>query len=242
MRFQPIQVFCFHQVSEQYEPIYGGIENWTNNAQFKKNIIELKKRFVFISINDALNHLRHDLFRFKRYAVLTCDDGFQCVLDLLPWFEEQKIPIALFLSLKYLDGNSYDTWFDSCWKEVPEGGKKLLLGSMYFYWNHLSIEPVCSGNVTLAIHGLGHDDVSKLNEREFSSYVDECVSLLGRHPRYKPFYAYTWGRHSSENDKVLKRKNIIPVYCDGMNNYGFDGAVQRVWVDGDRFRIVTTNK
>lgn len=235
MRLQPVRVFCFHQVSDRYEPMYGGIENWTNTDQFKKSLIELKKKYFFVSIDEALKHLRHDVVRIKHYAVLTCDDGYQCVLDVLPWLREQGIPITLFLSMRYLDGKSYDPWFDSCWKELSEGEKARLLESMYFHWDHLKTKEICSENVTLGIHGLDHDDVSGLDESVFGSYVDKCVSMLSGHPRYRPYYAYTWGHHSSENDQVLKSRNIIPVYCDGVNNYGFDGAVHRVWVDGDRF-------
>ena len=237
LRLRPVRVLCFHQVSDVFEPMYGRIENWTNTEQFKKNLIKLKETHTFVSLDDAVKHLRHDVFRIKRYAVLTCDDGYQCVLNLLPWLEEQQIPITLFLSLRYLDGKSYDSWFESCWKELSEDEKARLLESMYFHWNHLKTEEIHSENVTLAIHGLGHDDVSRLDEREFDAYVDECVSMLSGHPRYRPFYAYTWGRHSSENDHVLMKKNIVPVYCDGMNNFGYDGAIHRMWIDGDRFEI-----
>jgi len=235
MRLQPMRVFCFHQVSDEYEPMYGGIENWTETEHFKQHILALKKKYKFISISDALSHLKNDTFRNKHYAVLTCDDGYQCVLKLLPWLEQQQVPITLFINVQYLDGVSYDPWFDNHWKEVPFVKKRSLLQNMYIHWNHLQTELLFSENVTLAMHGMGHDDVSGMGKEAFILYIDQCVDLLGRHARFKPFFAYPWGRHSSYNDKVLKKKGIIPVYCDGKSNYRFDGAIHREWIDGEKF-------
>lgn len=237
MRLQPIRVFCFHQVSDEYEPLYGGVENWTKTVQFKKKIVELKKKYTFVSITDALRHMRCDVFRIKKYAVLTCDDGYQSILEVLPWLEEEKVPIALFLSVKYLDGVSYDPWFDDCWKSITIEEKEALLKRMYIHWDHLHASEVCAENVTIAIHGLAHEDVSHMENKDFEAYVDECVTLIGEHPRFEPFYAYTWGRHSSTNDRVLMGKGLIPVYCDGKNNYCFNGAVHRECIDGNKLEL-----
>lgn len=234
MRVQPIRVFCFHQVSDTYEPLYGGMENWTETEQFKQHILALKKKYKFISITDALSHLKNDTFRNKQYVVMTCDDGYQCVLSLLPWLEQQQVPITLFISVQYLDGVSYDPWFDGHWKEVSFEKKQSLLQNMYIHRNHLQTELLCSENVTLAMHGMEHDDVSGMGKEAFSSYVDKCVNLLGGHVRFKPFFAYTWGRHSIVTDKVLREKGITPVYCDGMANYDYDGVIHRIWIDGIR--------
>ena len=235
MRLQPIRVFCFHQVSDEYEPLYGGIENWTQSERFKQNIAALKKKYSFIPLSEALDHLRQDTFRLKRLAVLTCDDGYQSVMNLLPWLEYQKVPITLFISVKYLDGVSYDPWFDSCWEKQSSEERDELLKKMYFHWSHLKDSVVCSSNVTLALHGNGHDDVSGMEENEFGKYVDDCVPYLDNHPRFIPFYAYTWGRHSAINDRVLRARGIIPVCCDGKDNYVYSGLIHRVWMDGDRF-------
>mgnify|MGYP002523234650 CR=1 FL=1 len=88
-----------------------------------------------------------------------------------------------------------------------------------------------SSNVTLALHGFGHDEVSRMSPDEFGIYVDKCIAILGSHPRYQPFYAYTWGHHSKVTDEVLRQKKIVPVLCDGNNNRKYDSVMHRVLLD-----------
>lgn len=232
MRLHPIEVFCFHKVSDTYQPQYGGIGDWTQTEQFKNNIIALRKKYTFISLEEAYCHLLHDTFRFRNYAVLTSDDGYQCLLDILSWLEEQHIPVTLFISTKYLDGKSYDPWFDAHWGDISAEQKADYLKSMYIQQTHLQLPELRSKNVSLSLHGYGHDEVSEMSKEEFASYVDKCCVPIQTHPRYAPFYAYTWGHHSSVTDMVLREKKIVSVYMDGYANIHFDGAIHRKCIDG----------
>lgn len=229
---KPIEVFCFHKVSDTYQPQYGGIDDWTQTEQFKRNIMALRKKYTFISIEDAYRHLLHDTFRIRNYAVLTSDDGYQCLLDILPWLEEQHVPITLFISTNYLDGKSYDPWFDAHWGDISAEQKEDYLKSMYIQQKHLQQPELRSENVSLGLHGYGHDEVSRMNKDEFASYVDKCDEQLKTHLRYTPYYAYTWGHHSAITDRVLREKKIVPVYMDGYCNIHFDGAIHRKCIDG----------
>lgn len=232
MRLHPIEVFCFHKVSDTYQPQYGGIGDWTQTEQFKNNIIALRKKYTFISLEEAYCHLQHDTFRFRNYAVLTSDDGYQCLLEILPWLDEQHVPITLFISTKYLDGKSYDPWFDAQWRDISAEQKAEYLKNMYILQSHLPLPALLSENVSLGLHGYGHDEVSKMNKDEFASYIDLGREALKIHPRYQPFYAYTWGHHSAVTDMVLKSTSIVPVYMDGYCNIHFDGAIHRKCIDG----------
>lgn len=232
LRLRPIEVFCFHKVSDTYQPEYGGIGDWTQTEQFKRNIMALRKKYTFISLEEAYRHLQHDTFRFRNYAVLTSDDGYQCLLDILPWLEEQHIPITLFISTKYLDGKSYDPWFDAHWVDVSAEQKAEYVKNMYIQQSHLQLPELLSENVSLGLHGYGHDLVSRMSQDEFISYVDQSIKPLMNHPRYKPFYAYTWGQNSGVADSVLEEHAIVPVYCDKMKNSIFDGAIHRRGIDG----------
>lgn len=232
---KPIEVFCFHKVSDTYQPEYGSIGDWTQTEQFKRNILALRKKYTFISLEEAYRHLLHDTFRFRNYAVLTSDDGYQCLLDILPWLEEQQIPVTLFISTKYLDGKSYDSWFDAHWGDISAEQKAGYLKNMYIHHAHLKQPELLSANVSLGLHGYGHDEVSRMNKDEFASYVDKCCEPIKTHPRYAPFYAYTWGHHSVVTDRVLRGKQIVPVYMDGYANIHFDGAIHRKCIDGMKY-------
>lgn len=232
LRLQPIEVFCFHKVSDTYQPHYGGIGDWTQTEQFKRNILSFRKRYTFISLEEAYTHLLHDTFRFRNYAVLTSDDGYQCILDILPWLEENNIPVTLFISTKYLDGRSYDPWFDNHWGNITAEQKAKYLKTMYIQQHHLSSPVLNTSNISICMHGYGHDEVSGMREDEFHNYVQKCRNEIVYHPQYKPFYAYTWGRHSHLTDSVLHNMHIVPVYCDDADNIIFDGRIHRESIDG----------
>ena len=105
LRLQPIRVVCFHQVSDEYNPLTMWECDWTQTELFKRNILNLKRQgVIFLSLSEAYDKLRHDWYRRKKYVALTADDGYKSILNILPWLEEQKIPITLFINTKYLDG------------------------------------------------------------------------------------------------------------------------------------------
>ena len=108
IRLQPIRVFCLHHVCEQFDADTMYPCDWMALDAFKKKINELRNQgYQFISLTEAYEHLKKDRFRYKKYAVLTFDDGYKSLLEVMPWLEEQQIPATLFINGKYLDGKSY---------------------------------------------------------------------------------------------------------------------------------------
>ena len=108
LRLRPIRVFCLHHVCEQFDADAMYACDWVAMDEFKQKIIALRnKGYQFISLTDAYEHLKKDWFRRKKYAVLTFDDGYKSLKEVLPWLEEQKIPATLFINGKYLDSKSY---------------------------------------------------------------------------------------------------------------------------------------
>ena len=105
MRFRPIRVFVFHHVSDVRDPLVCQEEDWTQIDQFKQNIEKLSKQYKFISLSDACEKLQNDKFRCTNYAVLTTDDGLSSVMNVIPWLEENKIPLTLFINTRYMDGD-----------------------------------------------------------------------------------------------------------------------------------------
>lgn len=227
---QPIDVFVFHKVEDVYNPAYGGIGDWTETSIFKSHLLRLRQDYEFITLEDAYRRLTEDMFRFRKYAVLTSDDGYQSLLGILPWLEEQCIPVTLFLSVQYLDGVSHDSWFDTHWRDKSPEEINALVEKMYLHTEHLLF--LCGDNVTIGIHGYGHDEVDRMSKAEFEAYLDKCIAGLNGHSRFVPFYAYTWGRHSTATDQILREKSIVPVYCDNQHNTKFNGAIHRICIDG----------
>lgn len=210
LRLQPIRIFCLHHVCEQFnaESMYQC--DWMELSCFKEKINALRSHgYKFISLKEAYNHLNSDWFRRKKYAVLTFDDGYKSLLDILPWLEKQNIPATLFVNGKYLDGKSY--------RESPK--------EQYLTYEELSA--LNSPLIEIGHHGWEHTDATKMTKEELRESVHKNIEILSSHPRYISFWAYTWGRYTVETNQILRTNEIIPVYVNGMKNYTNEGFINR---------------
>jgi peptidoglycan/xylan/chitin deacetylase (PgdA/CDA1 family) len=210
IRLQPIRVFCLHHVCEQFDPDAMYAFDWMALDEFKQKINVLRNDgYQFISLTAAYEHLKKDWFRCKKYAVLTFDDGYKSLKEILPWLEEQQIPCALFINGKYLDGKSY--------RETPEEQ----------YLNYDELFTLTSPLIEIGHHGWEHTAADTMTYDELMESLFKNEKILSTHPRYIPFWAYTWGRHTIENDKVLLENLIIPVRIEGNKNYKWIGTIDR---------------
>lgn len=171
--------------------------------EFKNAILAKRQNgIVFISLEDAYGHICNDWFRNKRYAVITFDDGYASLKEILPWLEAENIPVTLFINGKYLDGKSYRD------------------NSKEQYITETKLFGLTSTMIEIGSHGWEHSsDAKNMTESEFEEYIDKNIQLLSKHPRYISFHAYTWGHHTKATDKQLAQMNIIPVLMDGVKNY-----------------------
>lgn len=233
-RLQPIRVFCFHQVSETYSPLTMWECDWTPTELFKSNIMYLKSRGVkFISLQQAHEKLKFDWFRTKKYAILTADDGYKSLLNILPWLEEQQIPITLFINTKYLDGQS--------WSEINEEQARRVNPDVDMLKDvcpelYLSVEELkkvaAMPNVTIGMHGHEHLDATEQTKEKFMENVQKCQLALKDLPHKIPYYAYAWGKHNAEKDKLLTEMGLVPVLVNGTPNYSYEGYIDRMAMDG----------
>lgn len=210
-RLKPIRVYCFHQVSDTFEPDTMKECDWIETGAFKRIVMAMKKECTFVSLLGAKAHLEHDIIRTKKYVALTADDGWASLKNILPWLAEQEIPVTLFLNPCYLDGEHFrerDT-------------------ERYLTLEDIENFAVSYKNVSVALHGWEHRDVSVLSESEFRDDIEKSMRVLKELSCVAPFYAYPWGKHSEKNDIVLGEYGFIPVLMDGVKNYSDSMVIHR---------------
>lgn len=223
---EPIPVFAFHMVSETYNPLYGGKEDWMSIDYFQERLLQLQKHYKFITLAKAINHIKYDKIRFKRYAVLTADDGYQMILPLLPWLQEHNIPVTLFINTHLLEGNILKPIHIAYLTEkYPNADIKEIKDKLYMNWSHL--KTLLPPSVEIGMHGHNHLESTTLTDEDFRREVHTCYNLLKEHTCFIPFFAYPWGRHNAKTDAILKEYKIIPVLMDGMKNYNDASYIHR---------------
>ena len=237
LRLQPIRVFCFHQVSEMYDPLRMWECDWTQMEQLKRNLVVMKSQYTFISLSEAQKHLQKDWFRCRKYAVLTADDGYKSISNIIPWLEEQRIPITLFINTKYLDGKS--------WSAINEEQARRALGDQCtniqladavsgMYLSKDELFALTSPLIEIGMHGHEHLDATKQSKEEFVRNIESCKKELQFHPRYIPFFAYTWGHYNEQTDGILQELNLTPVLVNGGKNYNNSNRIDRECIDGKK--------
>ena len=212
MRFQPIRVLCFHQVSDAFDESYMEPIDWLETDVFKQRIEGLQQEgYVFISLPEAQEKMKRDRIRCKKYVVLTADDGWATLRNVLPWLNEQQIPVTLFLNPAYLVGKHYrnsdkEQYLSS--EEVERLYKQYPL-------------------VTIGSHGWEHVDATEQAEEEFREGIQRTTAYLSSLLNYIPYHAYTWGRYTAKANRVLAEVGMVPVYMDGEKNYNDHDVIHR---------------
>ena len=229
---KPIQVFVFHHVSEERNPLIAAQSDWTQLEQFKKNICQLQKEFCFISLEEAWHRLQHDRCRFREFAVLTADDGYRSILGVLPWLEQHGVPITIFVNTKYLDKKSWGKVNEDVARKHKPDVDMLSEVCPELFLSKEELFALDSPLISVGMHGHEHLNAVRQSEEEFCENVEKCKSMLSSHKRFVPFYAYTWGRHNAKTDKILKEKGMVPVTTAGNNNYHDQEFIDRICIDG----------
>lgn len=234
MRLQPIRVYCFHHVSAEYNPLTMWKCDWTQIDQFKHNIMHLKASGVeFISLTVAHEKLSHDWIRRKRYAVLTADDGYKSLLNIVQWLEENKIPITLFVNSKYLDGKSWSAINEEQARRAKPDVDMMKDVCPTLYLTQEELKQVAAmTNVTIGMHGHEHLDATKQTIGDFKTNVEKCQEMLMDVPNTISYFAYTWGNNSDATDKLLRKLGITPVLVSRNLNYNNTDYIDRIAIDG----------
>lgn len=234
LRLQPIRVFCFHHVSDEYDPLTMWECDWTRTELLKRNIQNLKEQgYTFISLSKAQEKLKHDWFRSGKYVVLTADDGYKSLLNILPWLEEQHIPITLFVNTKYLDGQSWSAINEEQARRAKPDVDMLEEVCPKLYLRVEELRNITAmPNVTIGMHGHEHLDATGQDFDDFKRNVLLCQDALRDVPNTVPYFAYPWGKHNAEKDKLLTEMGLVPVLVNGTPNYSYDGYIDRLAIDG----------
>lgn len=224
LRLQPICVFCLHHVCEQFDAEAMYPCDWMALDEFKLKINALRnKGYQFISLTDAYEHLKNDWFRRKKYAVLTFDDGYKSLNEVLPWLEEKQMPATLFINGKYLDGKSY--------RETPN--------EQYLTYDELFA--LTSPFIEIGHHGWEHTAATEMTEEELLESLQRNIEVLSAHPRYIPFWAYTYGKYTDQTNFLLRNNKLILVKVSGGQNFHLQEAVDResIFMDKKLISMIT---
>lgn len=211
LRLQPIRVLCLHHVSEVFDDGQMHECDWMSTEEFKEKIKTLQQEGVeFISLPDAHRHISNDYMRKAKYAVLTFDDGWASLKNIIPWVCKQHIPVTLFINPAYTKGED-----------------KREIGTSLTQQELEELLTIGESNIQIASHGWNHTLCTELTIQEFEKSVNQSDAYLKKYNAYIPYFAYPCGRRANGQDEFLLAKGIVPVYMDGELNYREGKVIHR---------------
>ena len=215
-RLRPIRVFLFHQVSDAFDESTMKRGDWSETTRFKRNLLELKKEYTFVTLEKAYAKMKKDKVRLRPYAVLTSDDGWASLNNILPWLHEQGVPVTLFLNPGYFDGQHFR----------EKNTEKYLLTE--------DIQRISETypNVSIGMHGWEHVRATDQSEAEFRASVEKTRDALVNYTSFVPYFAYTYGSFGAMHNRVLHEFGLIPVLIDREKNVDDLSCIHRELLDG----------
>jgi len=109
----PIRIIYTHHIIDKADKDYEFLKciDFFDTQEFIKKIKYLKKHYTFISLEDAVELLKHKK-RLANRIVLTFDDGYRSVYErAFPILKKYNVPAVVFLTVDFLE-NKRISWFD----------------------------------------------------------------------------------------------------------------------------------
>lgn len=211
LRLQPIRVYCLHHVCAEFDAESMHECDWMQIDEFKAKALAMQRDGVrFISLSEAYNKISNDKFRNRKYVVLTFDDGWSSLKEIMPWIVDQQMPVTLFLNPACIMREEHRELGTSLTQQELE--QLLKQGD---------------GLISIASHGWNHTLCTDLSVSEFEQSVNNSEVFLSGYNEHILFFAYPCGAHAKEHNEYLLSRNIIPVYMDGIQNYNDKNAIHR---------------
>lgn len=190
-----MSILCYHSISSDHGRYSIPLSDFHNHIKILQN------NGRFISIDDALysgSHTAH-----PRY-VLTFDDGYKDVLQVLPFTKKYGIPVALFVMSDSKNVNR---------KELDHSGRLL---------SAEDIRKLYKEGWTIGCHSATHADFSTLSEKELYREIAAAKTMLekqlGAPVRY---FAYPKGVYSERVMQAVKKAGYKAAFA------AFPGVIGR---------------
>ena len=178
-----ISILCYHGISENSE------KHSINRKDFESHIEKISKYSKFISLEEAVGML--DGIKSNGSAVvLTFDDGFADLLDIVPFIKKYNVKPAVFVL------------------SDPEHADRAELNNQDRLMTVEEIKNLRDNGWTIGCHSATHADLSALNQAEIKKQIIDSKFHLERRLGFKiDYFAYPKGAFNEAVINAVKEGN-----------------------------------
>lgn len=201
-----VTIFCYHSISKKSDKYS------VDFHLFKKGIEKILRYSKFIAIEDVIKTKV-----IGQSVVLTVDDGYKDVLQILPFTKKYKIPVAIFVLAEPECANR---------EELMHGGK-------FLSWNEIKM--LHKEGWTIGCHSATHANFASLSNGEVQREIIDAKKKLEKSLGIPiQYFAYPKGTYTDEIIKVVKKagyKAAFSVYPSNVSKKMNIYTIPRVVID-----------
>lgn len=223
----PVAVLYYHRIADDRA------NPWTiSNAMFVRQMCWLRKRFDFISLDDAQQRIRCG-YNTRPCVSITFDDGYadNCQ-QAIPWLIKHRIPCTYFATLR------------NVMSEEPFA-HDLVMGNRFAPNTLEQLRAMSAAGIEIGSHAYTHADLGPITDPHLLHYElvaskEGLQAALGRSVRY---FAFPYGHYANMNSTAFEvaRKAGYAGVCSAYGGFNFPGDdpfhLQRIPVDNDMIRM-----
>jgi len=177
-------VLCFHSISNMND------RYTINKNQFSKIIGKISKNSAFIDVESALNNNC-----IKSSVLITFDDGYKDIFDIVPLIQKYKIKPLLFVLTN------------------PEKVNRSELDNNISLLNISEIKKLLRLGFDIGCHTKTHPDLTMISKKQLEAEINdakkELEQKLGISIKY---FAYPKGKYNDEIVKIVKRAGYLAAF------------------------------
>ncbi len=179
-------ILAYHGISSQ---------NWyfdISVKDFQLQILELKKQYQFISMEELEHRLKNpEQINTRPAMVLTFDDGYENILSVVEFLKTEKINPTVFVIADPKKANT---------KELGINNKLLSISQ---------IKKLISYGWAIGCHSMTHPDFSSLSKQELDKEVSGAKKLLESKLNTKiKYFAFPKGVYSNQIVSQIKKSGF----------------------------------
>lgn len=188
-----ISVYCYHSFANDTWPYS------IKPPEFKKQIKRLiHDGYNFKSIDDLSMHITGKKLLLGKIAVITIDDGYENVHDIVDFMLKNSIPGAFFILAH------------------PEHVDRSEIDNTYKLLSMQQIKKLSKMGFTIGFHGSTHKNLTTLNTSELNAEISLGKKTLEKKLGHKiVHFAYPKGRFNQKVIKHIRRSGFETAFAMG---------------------------
>ena len=193
-----LRVLAYHSISDQPDGEFSRVYCLPKRVFQRQILTLLRLGFIFIHPDEVVNYLQGQSLLPRRACVLTFDDCYRDLLDILPFLRANSISAIAFAVSGAVGAKAF--WNKPMSAQLPLLSVRELM-------------ELQASEVEIGAHSRSHQQLNLLDIHEaHEEIVGSIVDIKNRGLKSPRFFAYPYGEYSQQIQDIIRTAGIIAAF------------------------------